>query len=50
LSPSIFFGKEFEMMFRISRTCFQKLMEDVGNSGSKFYLEKTDAFNRKVLQ
>jgi hypothetical protein len=48
LGPSPLFGKEFDMMFRISRTQFQKLMENVGNSGVKFYLEKTDAFNRKV--
>ena len=48
LGPSFLIGKEFDMMFRISRTQFQKLMENVGNSGVKFYLEKTDAFNRKV--
>jgi hypothetical protein len=42
------FGKEFDLMFRISRQHFQKLLEDVGNSGAKFYLEKRDAMNREV--
>jgi hypothetical protein len=32
-------GKEFDLMFRISRRRFQKLLKDVGNSGAKFYLE-----------
>jgi hypothetical protein len=48
LGPSPLFGKEFDMMFRISRQCFQKLLEDVGNSGSKFYLAKRDAFDREI--
>jgi hypothetical protein len=48
LSPSPLFGKEFVMMIRISSQCFQKLLEDVGNSGSKFYLAKRDAFDRET--
>jgi hypothetical protein len=48
LGPSPLFGKEFDMMFRISRTRFQKLMEDVGNSGVKFYRGSTDAFGRET--
>jgi hypothetical protein len=48
LGPDPLFGKEFDLMFRISRQHFQKLLEDVGNSGAKFYLEKRDALNREV--
>jgi hypothetical protein len=48
LGPDPLFGNEFDMMFRLSRRRFQKLLEDVGNLGTKFYLEKRDAMNRKV--
>jgi hypothetical protein len=48
LGPDPLFGKEFDLMFRISRQRFQKLLEDVGNSSAKFYLEKRDALNREV--
>jgi hypothetical protein len=42
------FGKEFDLMFSILRQHFQKLLEDVDNSGAKFYLEKRNAMNREV--
>jgi hypothetical protein len=48
LGPDALFGKDFDMMFRLSRKHFQKLLEDVGNSGDQFYLAKKDAFNREV--
>jgi hypothetical protein len=48
LGPSPLFGKEFDLMFRVSRSRFQKLLEDVGNSGSAFHLAKKDAFDREV--
>ncbi len=46
--PPMFDGKEFETMFRISRSRFQRLMEDIGNSDNAFYSLKTDCFDRKV--
>ena len=48
LGPSpIFQGKEFETMFRVSRSRFQRLMEDICNTGNPFYATgKTDAVGR----
>ena len=43
----LFDGREFELMFRLSRRRFQCLMEDVGNSCKPFYTGKsTDCFGR----
>jgi hypothetical protein len=38
----LFDGKEFDTMFRISRSRFQRMLEDVGNNDIKFYTEITD--------
>ena len=43
----LFNGREFEMMFRVSRTRFQCLLEDFGGSGNPFYQQTTDCFNRE---
>jgi Plant transposon protein len=37
--------KEFESMFRIERPRFQKILEDVGNSGDHFFCSNVDAAN-----
>jgi hypothetical protein len=49
LGPDPLFGKEFDMMFRISRQRFQKLLEDVGNSGVKFYLAQEMPLGEKCI-
>ena len=47
LGPApLFDGKEFDTMFRISRSRFEALMQDVGNSGDPFFLTTTDAHGR----
>ena len=47
-STPIFHGREFDTMFRISRSRFQRLLEDVGNSGDPFYLCTKDCFGNEV--
>ena len=44
----LFKGKEFDTMFRVSRGRFQRLLEDIGNSGDPFYLETRDCFGNEV--
>ena len=39
----IFNDKQFDMMFRISRSRFQCIMEDIAASGNQFYLNRKDA-------
>lgn len=46
LTP-IFKDKQFELYFRISRSRFQRLMEDIMQHNNPFYSEKTDAVGRK---
>ena len=41
-----FDGKEFQVMFRLSRSRFQRLMEDVGNAHIPFYESKLDGTGR----
>lgn len=43
----LFPDKQFDEMFRISRSRFQRLLEDVGNSGLRFYTKTTDAAGRE---
>ena len=43
----IFEGREFETMFRISRSHFQCIMEDIGNAEIPFYLNSIDGFGKK---
>ena len=48
LGPTpVFNDKQFDMMFRISRTRFQCIMEDIGATGNKFYLNTVDAAGKK---
>jgi hypothetical protein len=42
----LFIDADFKMMFRITRGRFQRLMEDIGNSGDPFYLKTTDALGK----
>ena len=37
LGPDPLFGKEFDLMFRMSRSRFQRLLEDFGSSNVPFY-------------
>jgi len=47
LGPTpLFDGKEFEVMFRISRPRFQRLMEDIAATGDLFYLRNVDAWGK----
>ena len=48
LSTPIFAGREFDTMFRISRSRFQRLLEDVGNFNDPFYLDTKDCFGHEV--
>ena len=43
----IFNDKQFDMMFRISKTRFQCIMEDFGAAGLKYYLNTTDAAGKE---
>lgn len=44
----LFPDRDFEMMFRVNRSRFQRLMEDVMNkSNESFYLKNTDAVGNK---
>ena len=36
LGPDALFGREFDLMFRMSRARFQRLMEDFAKSGTSF--------------
>ena len=48
LGPTALFkGKEFDMMFRISRARFDRMMVDFANSGNSFYSGKTDCAGLK---
>ena len=38
----LFDGKQFEVMFRISKYRFERLMQDIGNSQNPFFLEFPD--------
>ena len=44
----LFVGKNFEMMFRVSRPRFEKIMQDFANSGIPFYQCGTDCFGNEV--
>ena len=44
----LFEDKAFDAMFRVSRSGFRRLMEDVGNSGNAFFLAKFDANGRPL--
>ena len=49
LGPDPLFGKEFPLMFRLSRGRFQVLMEDVmSNPNLKFFHHKTNLYGQKV--
>ena len=48
LGPDPLFGKEFELMFRVSRRRMQCLLEDFGNSTIPFYTLKKDCFYNDV--
>ena len=43
----LFVGKDFEMMFRITRGRFQRLMEDIAATGNPFYLNRVDCFGEE---
>ena len=45
----LFNGREFESVFRVSRTRFQCLLEDFGNSNIRFYKGHTDCFPIQCL-
>ena len=48
LGPTpLFDGKEFDTMFRISRSRFQRILEDVGNAEIPFYTQITDMFGNQ---
>ena len=42
----IFEGREFDTMFRISKSRFQRIMEDIAATGDPFYLNNVDAFGK----
>lgn len=44
----LFPDRQFDEMFRISRSRFQRLLEDVGNSGLPFYNLKSNAIGDEV--
>jgi hypothetical protein len=44
----LFADRQFDVMFRLSRSRFQRLLEDVGNSGNSFFLAKKDLAKRPV--
>ena len=43
-----FNGREFDNVFRVSRSRFQCLLEDFGNANIPFYTGETDCFNNTV--
>ena len=46
----VFDGREFDTMFRISKSRFQRIMEDFGNSGNPFYcVNPLDAFYKEGI-
>ena len=45
--PSFFDGREFKIIFCISRSWFQCLTEDIGSKGIKFYTSTVDACNKQ---
>jgi Plant transposon protein len=50
LGPApLFADKQFDNMFRISRSRFQRLMEDFGASPISFYTNQVDAYKRKGI-
>jgi hypothetical protein len=42
----LFNDRQFLVMFRISRSCFQRLMEDVAATGNPFHLNTKDIFKK----
>jgi hypothetical protein len=40
---ALFSGKNFEMMFRLSRSRVQRLLEDIGNAQIPFFINTVDA-------
>eukprot|EP00980_Cylindrotheca_fusiformis_P006445 scaffold1376_cov125-Cylindrotheca_fusiformis.AAC.11 len=42
-----FDGREFDIMFRVSKRRFQRMMEDIMQNGDPFYKEGFDAFGAK---
>ena len=48
LGSPIFNGREFDSMFRISRSRFQRLMEDFAATGDPFYLSTEDCFGHEI--
>ena len=47
LTP-LFNGREFDTMFQISRSRFQRMLQDFGNSGDLFYLDVKDCFGHET--
>jgi hypothetical protein len=43
----LFNGVNFQMMFRVSRPRFQRLMEDIANSGIPFYRNNISAYKEQ---
>ena len=48
LGPNPLFGREFDLMFRVSRSRFQRMLEDFGNCNVPFYSGKKDCFSNDV--
>ena len=48
LGPDPLFGKEFPLMFRVSRPRMQRLLEDFGNSDIQFYSNAKDCFANEI--
>ena len=48
LGPDPLFGKEFDLMFRVSRRRMQRLLEDFGNSDLPFYSNAKDCFSNDI--
>ena len=44
----LFNGREFDNVFRVSRSRFQSLLEDFGNANLPFYRGETDCFHNPV--
>ena len=46
-NDALFIGKNFEMMFRLSRTRVQRILEDMGNARISFYINMVDAAGKQ---
>jgi hypothetical protein len=44
---ALFSGKNFEMMFRLSRSRVQRILEDIGNARIPFYMNTVDAAGKE---